>query len=136
MLAISLSATPNHLARVAAYWSTEVGGQQAALADVLLVGGCRGVGDADGGGAAVERLAFDGPADHEVVAAPAMVGAVTVAGQRAAKVRRGEGGDLAGQAQLDGGVVEGGHGVADLAQQGGVFGDQADRAGQSRQWTP
>ena len=91
---------------------------------MLLVGGGCGVGHADGGGCAVERLAFDGSADHEVVAAPAMVGAVAVAAQRAAEVGGGERRDLAGHAQLDGGVVEGGHGVADLAEQRGVVGDQ------------
>ena len=80
---------------MAPYWSTEVRRQQPALADVV------GAVVGDHRRRAVVAAAVDRAADHEVHAAPAMVGAVAVAGQRAAEVRGGEGGDLVGDAELD-----------------------------------
>ena len=62
---------------------------------------------------AVELPAIDRAAHHEVVAAPAVVGAVGVRAQRAAEVRRGEGGDLVGHAQLDRRRIERAHRIVD-----------------------
>ena len=65
-----------------------------------MVGGGAGVARADGRWRAVEGLALDRTPDHEVVTAPAMIGPVAVGGQRAAKVRGGEGRDLVGHTQI------------------------------------
>ena len=74
--------TPNQRASVAAYWSTEVRREQPALADVV------GAVVGDRRRRAVDAAAAHRAADHEVVRAPAMVGAVAVGGQRAAEVAR------------------------------------------------
>ena len=85
----------------------------------------RGAGaHADGRRGAVKRSAFDGAAYHQVVAAPAMVRAIAVRCQRAAKVRRGKGCDFVSHAQLHCRVVKRGHGIADLAQHCRVLGNQ------------
>ena len=55
---------------------------------------------------AEEASAAHRAADHEMVRAPAVVGAVAVRRQRAAEVRGGEGVTPLGDAQFDGGVVE------------------------------
>ena len=74
-------------------------GQQAALADVPLVLGRSGVAHADRRRRAVEGRPFHRTAHHQMVAAPAVVGAIAVGRQRAAEVRRGERRDLVGHAQ-------------------------------------
>ena len=82
--------------------------------------GVVGAVDGEGGHLAVEVGAVDGAADDEVVAAPAVVGAVSIGAIRAAEVGGGEGGDLIGDPEFDGGVVEGVHGLADLREEPGV----------------
>ena len=89
-----------------------------------LVFGCSRTADADGWRRAVKRLAFDSAAHNKVVATPAVVRAVAVAGQRAAKVRSRKRRDAGVHPQINGGLVESGHGIADAFHVGGVAGDQ------------
>ena len=80
--------TPNHLASVAEYWSTDGGGDPAAGAGVV------GAVDGEGGEGAVDLLAGDAAAEDQLVVAPAVVGAAAgVDRERAAEVGGGELGD-------------------------------------------
>lgn len=65
--------------------------------------GVVGAVDGEGGHLAVEVAAFDGAAHDDGVAAPTVVGAVAVGAEGAAEIGGGEGGDLVGDAELDGG---------------------------------
>src|SRR5437899_523430 len=68
---------------------------QPALPHMAFVAGLTGiVVDADHLRRAVELLALDRAADDEVMAAPAVIGPVAIAGQRAAEVGRRESSDL------------------------------------------
>ena len=75
----------------------------------------------------------DGAPHDDMVAAPAMVGAVSVDGERPAEIRRGEGGDALGHAQFGHGCIERGEGVVDLCKQawqiGGLTGMGVETAG-------
>src|ERR1044072_3317435 len=81
---MSLSATPNQRARVAAYSSTAVVGIH--LPPPGLVGAAEG----ERRHLAVEAAAADGAAGDEVVVAPAVVGAVAVGLINPSKARSGE----------------------------------------------
>jgi hypothetical protein len=66
-----------------------------------------GLADAGRRRRAVEGLATHGAADDELVAAPAMVGAVSVGAECASEVAGSDGGDLLRDAELDGRGMEG-----------------------------
>jgi len=68
------------------------GGNEAASSDVV------GLVRTDDGILAIHIVSLDSAADDEVVAAPAMVSAVAVAGEGAAEVGGGKGGDLVAEA--------------------------------------
>jgi len=111
--------TPNQMARVAAYWVVEDVGDPAAVG-----AGVVGASEGELGEGSVEFAAADGAAKDEVVAAPGVVAAKGgVGGEGAAEVRHGKGGDVGVDAELGGGLVEGGEGGIELAEQPGVGGD-------------
>ena len=51
-----------------------------------------------------------------------MVRAIAIGAQRAAEIGSGEGGDLIGHAELDGGLIKRGHRVVDLLEQRPMLG--------------
>ena len=64
---------------------------------------------------------MDRAADDEMMASPAMVGAVAIVDQGAAEVGGGKGGDLVGDAEFDRGHVKGGDRFVELGQQFGML---------------
>ena len=120
--------TPNHVARVAKYWSMAVVGIQR---PVLVSSGPLTVSV---GNCAVGALAVDRAAEDQVMAAPAVVAALAVARKCAAKIAGGESGDLFRKTELFHRALEGDHALAQFGEQVGVRAD-GDVAPVCRGWS-
>ena len=84
--------------------------------------------------APVDRAARDRAADHELVAAPRVIGAVAVRRERAAEIRLRERRDARGDAELDGGAIERGQAAAQVAEQARLVLRPARRECRTRRW--
>ena len=84
--------------------------------------GVRIVGSVDGerGEFAVSAPAFDCAAHDEMMAAPTVIGALAVAGERAAKIARGECRDIIGQAELFHRALKDVHALAQFGEEVGM----------------
>src|SRR5580700_890619 len=104
---------------------TEPGGQRCSVLvesrggnPAAVVAGVIGTAESQRGESAVDVVAFDGVAKNQLVAAPGVVGAAVGTGlQGAAEFGKSERRDLVGDAEFLGGLVKGGHGLADLGQE-------------------
>ena len=70
----------------------------------------------ESGEGAVSALAFNRAAENEVVASPAMIAPLAVAGEGSSKITGSEGGDIVAQPELFHRALEGKNALAQLGQ--------------------